>query len=73
MCVQGWGVAPPSGASSKGTVRGVQDLPFSFEVASSNPGYVIADRGRESPEGGAHLAKRCPGGVMLKEAMPASQ
>ncbi|MGH0157139.1 UNVERIFIED_CONTAM: hypothetical protein FKN15_058524 [Acipenser sinensis] len=39
----------PSGASSKGTLLGVQDTPYSLEIASSNPGYAIADRGREFP------------------------
>ncbi|MGH0185613.1 UNVERIFIED_CONTAM: hypothetical protein FKN15_027190 [Acipenser sinensis] len=32
-----------------------------LEIAGSNPGYVIADRAREFPWGGAQLAKCCPG------------
>ena len=51
----------PSGASSKGAPRGVQDVPYSLEIAGSNPGYVTADRDREFLGGGAQLAERCPG------------
>ncbi|MGH0147146.1 UNVERIFIED_CONTAM: hypothetical protein FKN15_010243 [Acipenser sinensis] len=34
----------PNGASSKGTLCGVQDVPYSLEIAGSNPGCVIVDR-----------------------------
>ncbi|MGH0154351.1 UNVERIFIED_CONTAM: hypothetical protein FKN15_029010 [Acipenser sinensis] len=40
-----------SGASSKGAPRGVQDVPYSLDVAGSSPGYSFADRGRELPGG----------------------
>ncbi|MGH0143176.1 UNVERIFIED_CONTAM: hypothetical protein FKN15_077908 [Acipenser sinensis] len=43
----------PSGASGKGTPPGVQDVPYSLDVAGSNPGYSIADRG---------VPRGCPGG-----------
>ncbi|MGH0140196.1 UNVERIFIED_CONTAM: hypothetical protein FKN15_071035 [Acipenser sinensis] len=43
----------PSGASSKGALRGVQDVSYSLAVASSSPGYSFADQGRELPGGGA--------------------
>ncbi|MGH0124798.1 UNVERIFIED_CONTAM: hypothetical protein FKN15_074499 [Acipenser sinensis] len=33
----------PSGASSKGAPRGVQDVTYSLDVASSSPGYSFAD------------------------------
>ncbi|MGH0150598.1 UNVERIFIED_CONTAM: hypothetical protein FKN15_024757 [Acipenser sinensis] len=49
----------PSGTSSKGAPRGVQDVPYSLEIAGSNPGYVTADR--EFLGGGAQFAERCPG------------
>ncbi|MGH0154077.1 UNVERIFIED_CONTAM: hypothetical protein FKN15_065444 [Acipenser sinensis] len=50
----------PSDANSKGALHGVQDVPYSLEIASSNPGYVTADRDREFLGGGAQLAERCP-------------
>ncbi|MGH0163026.1 UNVERIFIED_CONTAM: hypothetical protein FKN15_044550 [Acipenser sinensis] len=55
-----WGL--PSGASSKGAPRGVQDALYSLDIANSSPGYSFADRGRELPGGGTQLAERCPGG-----------
>ncbi|MGH0117885.1 UNVERIFIED_CONTAM: hypothetical protein FKN15_003916 [Acipenser sinensis] len=51
----------PSGASCKGAPHGVQDVPYSLEIAGSNPGYVTADHDREFLGGGAQLAERCPG------------
>ncbi|MGH0122141.1 UNVERIFIED_CONTAM: hypothetical protein FKN15_042912 [Acipenser sinensis] len=51
----------PSGASSKGAPHGVQDVPYSLEIAGSNPGYVTANRDWEFLGGGAQLAERCPG------------
>ncbi|MGH0126606.1 UNVERIFIED_CONTAM: hypothetical protein FKN15_035567 [Acipenser sinensis] len=36
-----------------------KDVPYSLEIASSNPGYVTANRDREFLEGGAQLAERC--------------
>ncbi|MGH0137586.1 UNVERIFIED_CONTAM: hypothetical protein FKN15_066607 [Acipenser sinensis] len=33
----------PSGASSKGAPRGVQDALYSLDIASSSPGYSFAD------------------------------
>ncbi|MGH0137582.1 UNVERIFIED_CONTAM: hypothetical protein FKN15_008115 [Acipenser sinensis] len=50
----------PSGASGKGAPHGVQDAPYSLEVAGSSLGYSTADRGREFPGGGAQLAERHP-------------
>ncbi|MGH0123025.1 UNVERIFIED_CONTAM: hypothetical protein FKN15_067110 [Acipenser sinensis] len=50
-----------NGTSSKGASRGVQDVPYSLEIAGSNPGYVTADRDREFLGGGTQLAERCPG------------
>ncbi|MGH0136084.1 UNVERIFIED_CONTAM: hypothetical protein FKN15_019042 [Acipenser sinensis] len=50
-----------SGASSKGAPRGVQDVPYSLEIAGSSPGYSTADRGQVFPAGGAQLAERRPG------------
>ncbi|MGH0136659.1 UNVERIFIED_CONTAM: hypothetical protein FKN15_062122 [Acipenser sinensis] len=47
----------PSGASSKGTPRGVQGAPCSLDVASSSPGYSTADLGWELPGGGAQFAR----------------
>ncbi|MGH0154365.1 UNVERIFIED_CONTAM: hypothetical protein FKN15_026930 [Acipenser sinensis] len=38
-----------------------KDVPYSLEIAGSNPGYVTADRDREFLGGGAQLAERCPG------------
>ncbi|MGH0138085.1 UNVERIFIED_CONTAM: hypothetical protein FKN15_008398 [Acipenser sinensis] len=55
----------PSGESSKGAPHGVQDVPYSLEIAGSNPGYVTADRDQEFLGGGAQLAERCPGLVAL--------
>ncbi|MGH0152378.1 UNVERIFIED_CONTAM: hypothetical protein FKN15_029515 [Acipenser sinensis] len=57
---------PPSGGSRvaypvKGSPRGVQDAHYRLEITSLNPGYVIADRDREFPGGGAQLAERRPG------------
>ncbi|MGH0144335.1 UNVERIFIED_CONTAM: hypothetical protein FKN15_002826 [Acipenser sinensis] len=51
----------PSGASNKSAPRGVQYVPYSLEIAGSNPGYVTADRDREFLGGGAQLAERYPG------------
>ncbi|MGH0138192.1 UNVERIFIED_CONTAM: hypothetical protein FKN15_066743 [Acipenser sinensis] len=51
----------PSGASSKGAPCGVPDVPYSLEIAGSNPGYVTADLDREFLGGGAQLAERYPG------------
>ncbi|MGH0120880.1 UNVERIFIED_CONTAM: hypothetical protein FKN15_014064 [Acipenser sinensis] len=59
QCVQG---------SGRGTPPGVQDAPYSLEIASSNPSYATADRGREVPGSGVQLAKRCPGGVGVRLA-----
>ncbi|MGH0147692.1 UNVERIFIED_CONTAM: hypothetical protein FKN15_011340 [Acipenser sinensis] len=42
----------PSGASSKGPPRGVQDAHYSLDIASSSPGYSFADRGQELPGDG---------------------
>ncbi|MGH0173460.1 UNVERIFIED_CONTAM: hypothetical protein FKN15_001820 [Acipenser sinensis] len=55
----------PSGASSKGAPRGVQDVPYSLEIAGSNPGYVIADPDRGFLGGGAQLAEHCPARFQL--------
>ncbi|MGH0149635.1 UNVERIFIED_CONTAM: hypothetical protein FKN15_029478 [Acipenser sinensis] len=46
---------------SKGAPRGVQDVSYSLEIASSNPGYVTADHDREFLGGSAQLAERCLG------------
>ena len=62
----------PSGASSKGAPRGVQDALYSLDVASSSPGYSTADRGRELPGGGAQLAERRPGGGRVRSARVSS-
>ncbi|MGH0159863.1 UNVERIFIED_CONTAM: hypothetical protein FKN15_047140 [Acipenser sinensis] len=51
----------PSGSSSKSIPRGVQDAPYSLEIAGSNPGYVTADHDRGFLGGGAQLAERLPG------------
>ncbi|MGH0163738.1 UNVERIFIED_CONTAM: hypothetical protein FKN15_071311 [Acipenser sinensis] len=40
--------------------RFVQDAPYSLEIASSNPGYVTADRDRGFLGGGAQLAECRP-------------
>ncbi|MGH0131630.1 UNVERIFIED_CONTAM: hypothetical protein FKN15_018521 [Acipenser sinensis] len=48
----------PSGASSKGAPRRVQDVLYSLEIASLN---VTADCDREFLGGGTQLAERCPG------------
>ncbi|MGH0123605.1 UNVERIFIED_CONTAM: hypothetical protein FKN15_050207 [Acipenser sinensis] len=45
----------------KGAPNGVQDEPYSMEIAGSNPGYVIADRDRGFLGGGTQLAERRPG------------
>ncbi|MGH0132107.1 UNVERIFIED_CONTAM: hypothetical protein FKN15_018201 [Acipenser sinensis] len=37
-----------------------QDPPYSLEIASSNPSYATADRGREFPGGGTQLANHYP-------------
>ncbi|MGH0171810.1 UNVERIFIED_CONTAM: hypothetical protein FKN15_062089 [Acipenser sinensis] len=47
----------PSGASSRGALRGVQDVPYRLDVACSSPGYWFADPGRELPGGSAQLAE----------------
>ncbi|MGH0178456.1 UNVERIFIED_CONTAM: hypothetical protein FKN15_077641 [Acipenser sinensis] len=47
-----------SGTSSKGALLGVQDAPYTLEIAGSNPGYVTADHDRGFLGGGAQLAKR---------------
>ncbi|MGH0156543.1 UNVERIFIED_CONTAM: hypothetical protein FKN15_046714 [Acipenser sinensis] len=39
----------------------MQDVPYSLEIAGSNPGYVTADCDRGFLGGGAQLAKRRPG------------
>ncbi|MGH0122451.1 UNVERIFIED_CONTAM: hypothetical protein FKN15_004489 [Acipenser sinensis] len=39
----------------------MQDVPYSLEIAGSNPGYVAADRDQEFLGGGAQLPERCPG------------
>ncbi|MGH0146760.1 UNVERIFIED_CONTAM: hypothetical protein FKN15_037571, partial [Acipenser sinensis] len=57
----------PSGASGKGSLSGVQDAPYSLEVAGSSPGYSIADRRQELPGGGAQLAERRPGGGRVRK------
>ncbi|MGH0133220.1 UNVERIFIED_CONTAM: hypothetical protein FKN15_052208 [Acipenser sinensis] len=44
------------------TLCGVQDVPYSLEIAGSNPDYVTADRDRGFLGGGTQLAKRRPGG-----------
>ncbi|MGH0126246.1 UNVERIFIED_CONTAM: hypothetical protein FKN15_000500 [Acipenser sinensis] len=49
----------------KGAPREVQDVPYSLEIAGSNPGYVTTDCDREFLGGGAQLAERCPGRVGL--------
>ncbi|MGH0164428.1 UNVERIFIED_CONTAM: hypothetical protein FKN15_058897 [Acipenser sinensis] len=61
-----------SGASSKGAPCGVQDVPYSLDVASSSPGYSFADRGWELPGGGAQLAERHPGGGRVRSARVSS-
>ncbi|MGH0186595.1 UNVERIFIED_CONTAM: hypothetical protein FKN15_022088 [Acipenser sinensis] len=40
---------------------GSAEAPYSLEISSSNPGYAIVDRGRESRGGGVQLAERRPG------------
>ncbi|MGH0115615.1 UNVERIFIED_CONTAM: hypothetical protein FKN15_037938 [Acipenser sinensis] len=49
------------GSFSKGAPRGVQNVPYSLEIAGSNPGYVIGDHDRGFLGGGTQLAKRHPG------------
>ncbi|MGH0128553.1 UNVERIFIED_CONTAM: hypothetical protein FKN15_040253 [Acipenser sinensis] len=36
-------------------------MPYSLQIAGSNPGYVTADRDQEFLGVGAQLAERCPG------------
>ncbi|MGH0146788.1 UNVERIFIED_CONTAM: hypothetical protein FKN15_009060 [Acipenser sinensis] len=62
----------PSGASSKGAPRGVQDVPYSLDVVSSSPGYSFANQGRELPVGSAQLVERRPGGGRARSARVSS-
>ncbi len=58
-----------SGASGKGTRRGVQHAPYSLEVAGTSPGYSTTDCGWDLPGGGAQLAKRrLRGGARVSSA-----
>ncbi|MGH0168835.1 UNVERIFIED_CONTAM: hypothetical protein FKN15_055039 [Acipenser sinensis] len=50
----------------------VQDALYSLDIASSNPGYSTADRGRELPGGGTQLAERRLGGGRVRSARVSS-